>query len=196
MSDNNADELIHTAESPIYHRLADESHSDYELFSEWCKITPSARTMANFSRRTSIQPKLARKLIEKWRWQVRAEAFDHDSLQLRPDPRSMDEEASIAGQLAASAVLLDMGLTALALKNPALIPVDKAIKLAEKGVEIQRRAMGQADLNVQFNVEDMTRVNKLIGELIGEDDIEDAEIIDNPDVPEIEDPGEDPDLPM
>lgn len=195
MSDDLPGELVHTIENPIYHRLNDEPHSDYELFTEFCKIPVSSRNLANFTRRTSIPDKLARKMRDKWYWEIRAEAFDHDSLMLRPDPRSMDEEAAIAGQLAAATILIDMGLNALALKNPSLIPVDKAMKLAEKGIEIQRRAMGQADLTIGFDVEDMTRVNKLIGDVLG-GDIEDVDVIDDPDVPEINDPGEDPDLVM
>jgi hypothetical protein len=98
----------------------------------------------------------------------------------------MDDEAAIAGQMAAAQTLLDLGLSTIQIKNPSLINVKDALKLVEKGVEIQRRALGQADLNVQFTVEDMSRVNKLIDELDGEiveveelDDIAD----DAPDIP-------------
>lgn len=195
MSDELPPELVHTEQSPIYHRLNDEPFSDYELFTEYARIPTSSRNLANFSRRTSIPDKLARKLRDKWHWELRATAFDHDSLQLHPDPRQMDEEATIAGHMAAAEVLLSLGLTALQLKNPALIPVDKALKLAEKGIEVQRRAQGMADLNVQFTVEDMTRVNRMIGDVLGED-IEDVDVVDDPDVPDAVDPGEDPDLVM
>lgn len=195
MSEDIPNELIHTVENPIYHRLNDEPHSDYELFTEYAKIPLSSRSMANFTRRTSIPLKLARKIRDKWHWEIRANAFDHDSLQLRPDPRAMDEEAALSGQLAAATVLLELGLSALALKNPALIPVDKAMKLAEKGIEVQRRAMGQADLTIGFDVEDMTRVNKMIGDVIGED-VTDVDVIDDPDVPPVDDPGVAPDVPM
>lgn len=196
MTDELPPELVHTEQTPIYHRLNDEPFSDYELFTEYAKIPASSRTLVNFSRRTSIPIKLATKLRDKWHWELRATAFDHDSLQLRPDPRAMEEEALIAGQMAASEVLLTLGLSALQLKNPALIPVEKAMKLAEKGIEVQRRAQGMADLNVQFTVDDMTRVNKMIGEVIGEEEAEDVEVVDHPDVPEAVDPGEDPDLVM
>lgn len=193
MSDELPAELVHTSESPVYHRLQDESHSDYELFTEYARIPQSSRTLENFSRRTSIPMKAARKMRDKWHWEVRANAFDHDSMMLRPDPRAVDEEAAIAGQLAAANIMLDLGLSVLSVRNPSLVPVGKAIKLVEKSVEIQRRALGQADLNVQFSVDDFSRVNKMIGEVIGVDDVEEEGMDD---VPEVVDPGEDPDLVM
>ena len=190
MSDDIPRELVHTVASPIYHRLDDESHEQYEAFVEWCKIPPSSRNLANLQRRTGFPPAVTRKLVGEFHWEVRATAFDHDSRNLQPDPRALDEEAALAGQLAAASTLLELGLNALQLKNPALIPVDKALKLAEKGIEIERRARGQADLNVQFTVEDMTRVNKMIGDVLG-DEIEDAEIVSVD-----EDIEPDPDIPM
>lgn len=174
-------ELIHTDETPVYHRLAGEPIEAYEAFVEWCKVPYSSRNLGNFLRRTAYPQKLIRKLMDEWRWEARANAFDNDSLQLRPDPTSMDEEVALAGQMSAAATLLDLGLRAIEVKNPALISADKALKLVEKGVEIQRRALGQADLNIQFTVDDMTRVNRLWGEVMGEewgdDEIEEATII-------------------
>lgn len=191
-------ELIHTEQNPIYHRLSDEDHTVYEMFVEWCRIPPSSRNLANFTRRTGYPVKIARKMKEVWHWEVRANAFDHDSLQLRPDPTLMNDEAALAGQLAAATVLLDLGLNAIALKNPALISADKAMKLVEKGVEIQRRAMGQADLNVQFTVDDMSRVNRLVGDVFLSEGMEIPEDHQMPEpvdvIPEPDD--ESPDIPM
>ncbi len=158
-------ELRHSDEAPIYHRLANEPLEAYEAFSEWVNIPMSSRGIGNFLRRTSYPAKQIRKLMVEWHWEVRATAFDHDSLQLRPDPSSMDEEAALAGQMAAATALMELGLSALELKDPSRIPVDKAIRLAEKGVEIQRRALGMADLNIQFDAADMRRVQLLLDEL-------------------------------
>lgn len=191
MSDDIPDELVHTVANPIYHRLQEEGHEEYEAFVEWCKIPPASRNLANLQRRTGFPPNITRKLVIEFHWEVRANAFDHDSRSLRPDPTVLDDEAALAGQLAAASTLLELGLSALQLKNPALIPVDKALKLAERGIEIERRARGQADLNVQFTVDDMTRVNRMIGEILDEDEIEDAEIVTSDDTPE-----PDPDIPM
>lgn len=159
------DEIIHTPEFPAYHRRPDESASHYEMFVEYAKIPPSSRNLGNYCRRTGFPPKTVRKVAEQWQWESRCVSFDNDSIALRPDPSSMTDEAAIAGQMAAAQTLLDLGLSAIQLKNPSLISADKAMKLVEKGVEIQRRAMGQADLNVQFTVEDMSRVHKLLDEL-------------------------------
>lgn len=176
-----SEDLVHTDESPIYHRLSDEDATQYEAFSEWARTPPSARNMANFCRRTGFPPRVSKKLREQFQWDVRANAFDIDSMQLRPNPEHMEEEAALAGQLAAAQSLIDLGLNALATKNPSLIPIDKALKLASSGVEMQRKALGQADLNVQFNVEDLSRVNKMFGEIIGEvidEEVEYAEVVD------------------
>jgi hypothetical protein len=180
------EEIIHSSEYPAYHRRPHESASEYEMFVEWCKIPASSRNIGNYCRRTGFQPRIVRKKMELWSWESRTIAFDNDSLMLRPNPSNMDDEAAIAGQMAAAQTLLDLGLSTIQIKNPSLINVKDALKLVEKGVEIQRRALGQADLNVQFTVEDMSRVNKLIDELDGEiveveelDDIAD----DAPDIP-------------
>lgn len=179
------DEIIHTNDYPAYHRRSDESITDYEMFTEWCRIPPSSRSLGNYCRRTGFPPRIVRKKMDEWSWETRSIAFDNDSLMLRPDPASMDDEAAIAAQMAAAQTLLDLGLSTIQIKNPSLINVKDAVKLIEKGVEIQRRALGQADLNVQFSVEDMSRVQKLLDEL-GDEDIE-VEIIstdeDDLDVP-------------
>lgn len=168
-------EIIHTENTPAYHRRPDESHTHYEAFVEWCRIPPSSRNLGNYCRRTGYPVKLVKKLYLEWSWEDRARAFDNDSVALRPDPSSMDDEAALAGQMAAATTLLDLGLRAIELKNPSLISADKAIKLVEKGVEIQRRALGQADLNVQFTVDDFSRVQRLIDEIDGE--VVDAEVV-------------------
>ena len=188
------DLIHHTPEYPSYHRRPDESHTHYEMFVEWCRIPPSSRNLGNYCRRTGFQPRLVKRVFEDQQWETRTRDFDNDSLALRPDPSSMDDEAALAGQMAAANTLLELGLNAIQLKNPSLISADKALKLVEKGVEIQRRALGQADLNVQFTVDDMSRVNKLMGDLF---DAEDAEVVDEdfPDQQPAVDEGE-PDIPM
>lgn len=185
------DIIQHTPEYPSYHRRPDESAAHYEMFVEYARIPPSSRSLGNYCRRTGFQQKLVKRVFESNQWEVRARDFDNDSLALKPDPSSMDDEAALAGQMAAASTLLELGLNAIQIKNPSLISAEKALKLVEKGVEIQRRALGQADLNVQFTVDDMTRVNKILDELDG--DIVEAEVV--PDQQPQVDEG-DPDIPM
>jgi len=182
-------DIIHSDEYPSYHRRPDESTTYYEMFVEWCRIPPSSRSLGNYCRRTGFQQRVVKKVYSEWSWEDRARAFDNDSMALRPDPSNMDDEAALAGQMAAANTLLELGLTSIQLKNPAMISADKALKLVEKGVEIQRRALGQADLNVQFTVDDMSRVNRLLDEL--GDDVVDAEV-----VPDDEPSAMDDDVPM
>ena len=179
----------HTPESPAYFKRNDEPADAYELFTEWCRIPFSSRSLPNFSRRTSIPPRMAKKLHTQWQWDERSAHFDADAMALRPDPRSMDDEAAMAGQLAAAQILLDLGISSIQLKNPALLSADKAMKLIEKGVEIQRRAMGQADLTVQFGFEDLSRVNRVLDDLF---DVEAEEVI----VEEIETGDYDEEIPV
>lgn len=172
--------IVHTDDTPAYHRQPGEPLDAYEAFVEWCRVPRSSRNLGNYLRRTAYPQKLIRKLMVEWKWEERAAAFDNDSLQLRPDPTSMDEEAALAGQMVAAAALLDLGLRAMEMKNPALLSADKALKLIEKGVEIQRRALGQADMTMQFTVDDMTRVNKLFAEFGDDFVIEDAQVVPEP----------------
>lgn len=186
------DLIQHTPEYPSYHRRPDESATYYEMFVEWCRIPPSSRNLGNYCRRTGFQQRVVKRVFESQQWESRARDFDNDSMNLRPDPSNMDEEAALSGQMAAATTLLELGLTAVQLKNPALIPAGTALKLVEKGVEIQRRALGQADLNVQFTVDDMTRVNRILDELDG--DIVDAEVVPDPEIssdagPEVDEDG-------
>lgn len=160
-------------EYEAFDRQDGESAEEYELFTEYCRIPPSSRNMRNLSRRISVPSTRLSFLSKKWNWINRAAAFDNASLALRPDPTSMDEEASLAAQLAASAALLDLGLRAIELKDPSRIPVTKANELVKSALEIQRRALGEADITVQVNHDDLKRVNDLIGDLI-----EDAEVIE------------------
>jgi hypothetical protein len=169
-----SEEIIHTKQTPSYSRRPDEPASDYEAFVEWCRIPPSSRSTGNFCRRTGFPQKAVKRMREKWQWDARAAAFDADSVALRPDPASMEEEAALAGQIAAATTLIELGLRSIELKNPSLISADKALKLVEKGVEIQRKALGQADVNIEFSSGDLSRVNKLIEDL----NIEDAELVD------------------
>ena len=107
--------------------------------------------------------------------------FDVDSNNLKPDPSTMDEEIALAGQKAAAITLLDLGLSALSVKNPSLISVDAAIKLVDKGSEIQRRAYGNKSLDAEFTVEDLTRVNDMLEELAKiskNENVVDAEVVD------------------
>jgi hypothetical protein len=158
-------EIIHTSEYAAYHRRPDEPSAIYEMFVEWCKIPPSSRGLGNYCRRTGHDARTVRRMMSKWEWEDRAHFFDNDSVELRPDPSLMEDEVAIAGQKAAAMMLLDIGLKALELKNPSLISVDKAMKLVEKGTEIQRRAYGQADINIEFNADDLSRVNKMLEDL-------------------------------
>lgn len=157
-----------------FQRRTDEPSADYEIFTEWCRVPPSSRTIENLSRRTGIPALKISQLHKKWNWDPRALAYDEAALALRPDPRSMDEEASIAGQLYASKALLELGLTALQLKDPSRIGVGKAMELVQAALKAQRAALGEADVNVNVTSTDLSRVNELLLEI----GIEDAEIVE------------------
>lgn len=160
-------------EYELYQRREDESPEEYELFTEWARIPPSSRSVPNMARRTAVPLKKLKQLLERHEWETRAVAFDNAALALRPDPRTMDEEAAITAQVAASQILLDLGLRAIELKNPALISVDKASNLIKSAIELQRKALGQADLTVHVTGEDMSRVNELIGEVFDAEEVDD-----------------------
>ena len=160
-----------------FQRADNETTDEYEAFKEYCFIPPSSRTQINLSRRTGLTGNWISRIAKKNMWDERATAFDNAAQRLRPDPSSMDEEASKAAQLAAAAMLSDLGSLALSMKNPAQIKVADAKWMVEKGIELQRKALGEADLTIKIDKGNMERVDDLIGEVLSleADDVEEIE---------------------
>lgn len=163
-----------------FQRADDESPEEYEAFVEFVRIPISSRSHANLARRTGLPINFIKRVAKKNYWLERAGAFDKASEQLRPDPTSLDEEASRAAQLAAAAILQELGSLAISMKNPAHVKVADALRLVEKGIEIQRRALGEADITVQVKQESMERVNALLDEVI-ELEATDVEVVEDAD---------------
>lgn len=164
--------------NPIYHPINGESYSDYELFSLYARTPPSRRSFMSLSRTSGVNHKVISRLSEQYHWPQRLAAFDNDTLMLNPASSDhMDGEAATAQQLAAAQMLIELGLSALETKSPGLISVDKAVRLAEKGIDIQRKALGQADIRIEFSTEDFAKVNGIIEDIIALE-VEDAEVVE------------------
>lgn len=161
----------------LWLRLVDEKPEEYEMFCEWCKIPPSSRNIGNLSRRVSLDSRFLGKLHDTNHWQQRALSFDEAALQLRPETVNMNDEIAKAAHYAAGQIFIELGLTAMQLKDPSRIPVSKAAKLVEMGTDMQRKAIGEADININITGQDMGRVHEAMREL-GMEGFEDAEIVD------------------
>jgi hypothetical protein len=168
-----------------YQRAEGESREEYEAFVEYCRIPPSSRSYGNLVRRTGLPINFVQRAAKKNLWLERSGAFDKASEALRPDPASMDEEASRAAQLAAAAMLQELGSLAISMKNPAHVKVADALRLVDRGIEIQRRALGEADMTISVKHETMQRVDAMVDKIL-ELEAEDVEVVD-----EYEDDGED-----
>lgn len=160
-------------------RLQTETVAEFELFGEYCRIPPSSRNLPNFVRRTGVGFQRAKNLSKKHNWSVRAMAFDDAALALRPDPKTMDEEASAAGQLIAAHTLIDLGMSVLAMKDPSMITVKQAVELTKIGTEMHRKALGEADQHIKVTKDDISRVVNFVDELFEGKVIEEAEVVDD-----------------
>lgn len=170
---SNKDENI-----PAYHRQNGETSAEYEMFFEWAKIPPSARTLGNYCRRTGYNARIAKKTMAAWNWEDRAAVYDSESMQLRPDPASMDEEATRTAHIVAAKALMETGLTALQMKDPTRISVADAMKLASMGFDMHTKAVGDGG-EKDFKADDIKRINDMLQTAYGGDeDIVDAEVID------------------
>jgi hypothetical protein len=152
-----------------------ESRRNYELFKAYCKLGPD-RTIAKLSNQIGIKATTIAGISQQNSWQKRSVAYDEMVLKLRPSLDKVTVENSREAQLVAGRILLDLGLKSIELKNPSLISIDQATKILTAGAELERKALGEADVRVEISGNDMSRVQNLIEEL--ELDAESVEILD------------------
>ena len=149
-----------------YQRGDDESREEYEAFVEWCRTPRQGRSVPNFARITGFPAGWINRVRREKRWDDRVAHFDRACEALTPEPLDMTEGASRAAQLAASKILTELGSLAISLKNPAQLNVDQALKLMEKGTEMQRRALGEADVTIDVKQGSLENVRGMVDEVL------------------------------
>lgn len=170
------EELIQTAPDP-WERLEDESSQEYFAFAEYCKMGPS-RSLRKIAAHLGVSYDTIKVYSRKNRWVERSKAMDVAANALVPTDIDMSPTETMAFQFAVGKAMLELGVRAINLKKPGSIKVSDAIKLIDKGAEMQRKAQGIDSPGVQINingkgfqaVEDMIQEIEALGEEIEEDD--------------------------
>jgi hypothetical protein len=155
-----------------------ETTADYALFSEYCKLGVR-RTRRMLGAHLGISPARLSTIARANDWDARAEAYDKACHMLVPTSDGISLEDTLAYQYAVGKMMLDMGISALQLKNPASMRTADIIKLLRDGSEIQRKAAGVNDtVNITIQSNAVGKINSLLdelgveleGEVIDEDD--------------------------
>ena len=141
-----------------------ELGGEYAAFTEFCKLGPERRSVRKLAAHLGISADRVRSMSKKNDWIARADAFDRANNALTPAELSLED--TLAFQYAVGKAMLDLGISAMQLKNPASIKMNDVIRLLKEGSEIQRKAAGINDtvtLTVESNA--VQKINSLLDEL-------------------------------
>lgn len=153
-----------------WEQLPDEGGAEYQAFTEFCKLGPT-RSLRRVQSRIGISYDLTRQWGKKYNWNQRAQALDAETLKIKPQDIKMEVHDTLQFQYAVGTIMLQMGFSAVQLANPKNVKMKDAIRLIEKGAELQREGLGINNSNpgITINVapESVTAVNDLIGMIEG-----------------------------
>lgn len=156
-------------------KRVDESKEAYFAFVEYCKLGPS-RTLRRISSHLGISYDTIKLFSRTNAWVERSKAYDLACNQLVPTEKALSPTETLAFQYAVGQIMLDLGIKAINLKKPGTIKVSDAIKLIDRGADLQRKAQGldNPNLNININTGSVDAVNELI-DMIEAEAIEDDE---------------------
>lgn len=143
------EELVPTSDP--WERLETETSTEYVAFSEFCKIGPS-RSLRKLSSHLGISYDLVKTYNKKNKWLERAKSMDLAANSLVPTDIDMSPTETMAFQFAVGKAMLELGIKSINLKKPGTIKVADAIKLIDKGSELQRKAQGLDGPGVLINI--------------------------------------------
>lgn len=142
---------------PAWGRLKNETASRYNWFVMYCELGPEMRSTAAVASRIGIAEKHIIDASERYRWSERVAAYDDD---VRGAVMVADPDAVLAGQYAIGMMMMRLGISALGLKNPALMKVNDIQKIVTAGAELARKGTGLADMKIE--TERIERVQGII----------------------------------
>lgn len=148
-----------------WQRRSDESAAEYAWFQRYIELVPSDRSEQKAARRCGVPVKLVRAAATKHDWKQRAAEYDEFVAQAR-SVLIADESEALEAQFRVGLLMLDIGMRAIAEKNPSLIKMTQAQQLIERGAENVRRGAGVADLKVDHQT--TARVEGMLKDLLGE----------------------------
>lgn len=145
-------EEVATIEKPDpWERLETETAAEYTAFAEFCKLGPS-RSLRKLSSHLGVSYDTVKIYSRKNKWVDRSKAIDIAANELVPTDVSMSPTETMAYQFMVGKAMLELGIKAINLKKPGTIKVADAIKLIDKGSELQRKAQGLDTPGVQINL--------------------------------------------
>lgn len=156
-----------------WERLPQEDRNAYFAFTEYCKLGPS-RTLRRVSSHVGISYDSIKGYSKQNQWVERSKLYDDACNSLVPTDEVISPSETLAHQYAVGKIMLELGFKAINLKKPGTIKVADAIKLIDRGAELQRKAQGldQAGVNININHSSVDAVNDLISMI-------EAEVIDD-----------------
>lgn len=155
---------IVTRERDPWSQQSDETAADYAAFTEFCRLG-SRRTFRLLAANLGMPVDRARRMFKAYSWNERAEAYDAACNELVPTGDISIEE-TMAFQYMVGKMMLDVGIRALELKNPATMRTGDIVKLLHQGAEIQRRAAGVTDtVNIKVESDAVRNINRLLDDI-------------------------------
>lgn len=135
---------------PVWEQRSYESDHQYAWFVKYAELG-EGRTLEKTAKLQGVPVKLVRQAALSHVWAERAAAFDKTVVAIQKAV-SPDETEALALQYGAGMMMLRLGLSAIQIKNPALLKVKDIKALLEAGSEMVRRGAGIADLKVEHDV--------------------------------------------
>jgi len=158
-------DLVPAGKDP-WSQLRNEDTADYAAFAEFCKLG-TRRSNRVLASHLGVSIQKVNAIARKNDWVARADAYDRACNELHPSADDMSLEDTLAFQYAVGKAMLDMGVTALQLKNPASMRTADIVKLLQQGSEIQRKAAGITDtVSVKVESDAVSTINKLLEDII------------------------------
>lgn len=158
-----------------WERLSDETKDAYFAFTEYCKMGPS-RSLRKIAAHLGISYDSVKAYSRQNKWVERSKEYDVACEPLVPSDQVLSPTETLAYQYAVGAAMLDLGIKAINMKKPGTIKTSDAIKLIDRGSDLQRKAIGmdQAGVNININHSSVDAVNELIemieGEIVEDDE--------------------------
>lgn len=134
-----------------WERLETETSAEFFAFSEFCKLGPS-RSLRKVSSHLGVSYDTIKLYNKKHAWMERSKAIDLAASSLVPTDIEMSPTETMAFQFAVGKAMLELGIKSINLKKPGTIKVSDAIKLIDKGSELQRKAQGLDGSGVTLNL--------------------------------------------
>lgn len=147
---------------PPWQQQALEPDFEYAWFVKYAELGEQ-RTLEKVSAFQGVPLDLVQRARDRHEWDARVAAYDATLVDVMQHVQVSEDEA-LAMQYAVGMAMMRLGVSAVALKNPALIKMKDVQLLMAQGAEMARRGAGVADLNVQHDV--VTRVRDQVLDLL------------------------------